>query len=438
MLDVIGIGIGPFNLSLAALIEPTPLRALFLEKREGFCWHPGLALPNSRLQVSPLKDCVTLVDPTSPYSFLNYLALHGRLYSFVNRRDASTSRREFTDYYQWVARRLKTLRFGEEVVDVAPFRDGYRANTSTTTYLARAVVIGVGVEPKIPACARPLIGNAVYHAAEYLERDPPYVGEHVLVVGGGQSGAEIVEHMLSRPVAARITWVTSRTNLFAMDDNSFVNEAYMPGYSRRFHALPLQQRRAIVEHEKLTSDGISVELCNRLYDMLYERGVEGTLDDSFRLLSGVVLTDITSHNKRWQVDLSEITAQRNHSILVDRIVLATGFQPRTPPFLQTLLRGARMEDSLPVVGPDYAVRFDQHMPGPVYLQNQSRLQHGLQSVNLSLVAYRSSLIINSLLGQPFYLDTSDRQILDGYDTSDMPEPCSRDAMPSTQPMAAIT
>ncbi|WBL82739.1 lysine N(6)-hydroxylase/L-ornithine N(5)-oxygenase family protein [Bradyrhizobium xenonodulans] len=438
MLDVIGIGIGPFNLSLAALIEPTPLRALFLEKREGFCWHPGLALPNSRLQVSPLKDCVTLVDPTSPYSFLNYLALHGRLYSFVNRRDASTSRREFTDYYQWVARRLKTLRFGEEVVDVAPFRDGYRVNTSTTTYLARAVVIGVGVEPKIPACARPLIGNAVYHAADYLERDPPYVGEHVLVVGGGQSGAEIVEHMLSRPVAARITWVTSRTNLFAMDDNSFVNEAYMPGYSRRFHALPLQQRRAIVEHEKLTSDGISVELCNRLYDMLYQRGVEGTLDDSFRLLSGVVLTDITSHNKRWQVDLSGIAAPRNHSILVDRIVLATGFQPRTPPFLQTLLRGAHMEDSLPVVGPDYAVRFDQHMPGPVYLQNQSRLQHGLQSVNLSLVAYRSSLIINSLLGQPFYLDTSDRQILDGYDTSDMPEPGGLDAMPTTQQMAAIT
>ncbi|WP_244443453.1 SidA/IucD/PvdA family monooxygenase [Bradyrhizobium sp. Ai1a-2] len=438
MLDVIGIGIGPFNLSLAALIEPTPLRARFLEKCEGFCWHPGLALPNSRLQVSPLKDCVTLVDPTSPYSFLNYLARHGRLYSFVNKRNASTSRREFTDYYRWVARRLGTLRFAEEVVDVAPFSDGYRVNTTTTTYLARAVVIGVGVEPKIPECARALIGNTVYHAADYLERNPPYVGEHVLVVGGGQSGAEIVEHMFNRPLATRITWVTSRTNLFAMDDNSFVNEAYMPGYSRRFHALPLQQRRAIVEHEKLTSDGISAELCNRLYDMLYERSVEGTLVDSFRLLSSVVLKDITSHNKRWRVDLNGITTQRDHSIIVDRIVLATGFQPRTPPFLQTLLGGARMEDGLPVLGPDYAVRFDQHMPGPVFLQNQSRLQHGLQSVNLSLVAYRNSLIINSLLGQSFYLDTSDRQILDSYDNSDTSELGALDVMPSTQHMAAIT
>ena len=44
MLDVIGIGIGPFNLSLAALIAPTPLRALFLEKRGAFCWRgpPGV------------------------------------------------------------------------------------------------------------------------------------------------------------------------------------------------------------------------------------------------------------------------------------------------------------------------------------------------------------------------------------------------------------
>ncbi|WP_439373279.1 SidA/IucD/PvdA family monooxygenase [Bradyrhizobium sp. DASA03120] len=137
-LDVIGVGLGPFNLSLAALIEPTPLRALFLEKREAFCWHPGLALPNSRLQVSPFRDCVTLVSPTSPYSFLNYLAHHGRLYSFINKRVASTSRREFTDYYRWVARQLGTVRFNKEVVDVAPFRDAYRVSTSTTSYLARA------------------------------------------------------------------------------------------------------------------------------------------------------------------------------------------------------------------------------------------------------------------------------------------------------------
>lgn len=253
-----------------------------------------------------------------------------------------------------------------------------------------------------------------------------------------KAGAEIVEHMLNRPDVPRITWVTSRSNLFAMDDTSFVNEAYMPGYSRRFHALPLQHRRAIIEREKLTSDGISAELCNRLYDILYERDVEGALLESFHLLSSVVLKHITPLDKRWLVELTGLFRQQHHSIVVDRIVLATGFQPRTPRFLQSLLGSAHMEDDLPVLGPDYAVSFMQQMPGPVYLQNQSRLQHGLQSANLSLVAYRNSLIINSLLGQPFYLDQSG-QLLGGYEGPDDAELNDlSDARTSAENMSAIT
>ncbi|WP_439373278.1 SidA/IucD/PvdA family monooxygenase [Bradyrhizobium sp. DASA03120] len=297
-------------------------------------------------------------------------------------------------------------------------------------------MIAVGVEPKIPPCAKPFISESVYHAAAYLERGSPRPNEHVLIVGGGQSGAEIVEHMLNRADSPRITWITSRSNLFAIDDTSFVNEAYMPGYSRRFHALPLQHRSAIIEHEKLTSDGISGELCNRLYDILYERAVDDALSESFHLLSSVALKHITPLNKRWRVNLTGLTKQQHHSIVVDRIVLATGFQPRTPPFLQSLLSSAHMEDGLPVLGPDYAVSFTKQMPGPVYLQNQSRLQHGLQSTNLSLVAYRNSLIINSLLGQPFYLDHSG-QFLGGYESPDEQNATSG-SITAAENMSAIT
>ncbi|MEM5461994.1 oxygenase, partial [Paraburkholderia phytofirmans] len=77
--------------------------------------------------------------------------------------------------------------------------------------------------------------------------------------------------------------------------------------------------------------------------------------------------------------------------------------------------GASLEDGLPMLDPDYAVHFDAPMPGPVYLQNQSRVQHGLQSVNLSLVAYRNSCIINSLLGLAFDPDVPDRQLLDSLE-----------------------
>ena len=74
MLDFIAIGLGPFNLSLASLLhEKTELHYLFFEKKAQFDWHAGMQLPNTVLQVPFMADLVSMVDPTSPLSFLNYL-----------------------------------------------------------------------------------------------------------------------------------------------------------------------------------------------------------------------------------------------------------------------------------------------------------------------------------------------------------------------------
>ncbi|MGN7157166.1 SidA/IucD/PvdA family monooxygenase [Dietzia cercidiphylli] len=40
--DLLGVGIGPFNLGLACLAEPLEIDAVFLDSREGFAWHHGL------------------------------------------------------------------------------------------------------------------------------------------------------------------------------------------------------------------------------------------------------------------------------------------------------------------------------------------------------------------------------------------------------------
>ena len=69
--DIIGIGIGPFNLGLAALLEPVEsINSLFLDQADGFDWHPGLMLDNATLQVPFMADLVTMADPKSKYSFL--------------------------------------------------------------------------------------------------------------------------------------------------------------------------------------------------------------------------------------------------------------------------------------------------------------------------------------------------------------------------------
>lgn len=105
--DLVGVGIGPFNLSLAALAEPLPdVSALFLDEGPEFRWHPGMLIAGTTLQVPFLADLVTLVDPTSPYSFLAYLAAHERLYPFYFAERFHVPRKEYEHYCQWVAAAL--------------------------------------------------------------------------------------------------------------------------------------------------------------------------------------------------------------------------------------------------------------------------------------------------------------------------------------------
>ncbi|NOJ47631.1 lysine N(6)-hydroxylase/L-ornithine N(5)-oxygenase family protein [Bradyrhizobium sp. WSM 1744] len=42
----------------------------------------GMLLPGSDMQISFLKDLVSLRDPTSPFTFLNYLHKRGRFAGF--------------------------------------------------------------------------------------------------------------------------------------------------------------------------------------------------------------------------------------------------------------------------------------------------------------------------------------------------------------------
>ena len=99
--DFIAIGIGPFNLGLACLTEPVDaLNGLFLDQNDGFDWHTGMMLESAHLQTPFMADLVTLADPTSRYSFLNYLKQQGKLYSFYIRENFFMMRKEFNQYCQ--------------------------------------------------------------------------------------------------------------------------------------------------------------------------------------------------------------------------------------------------------------------------------------------------------------------------------------------------
>ncbi len=84
--DFIAIGIGPFNLGLACLVQPIQeINSLFIDQNPSFNWHPGMMLESSTMQTPFMADLVTLASPTHPLSFLNYIKKKGRIYSFYIR-----------------------------------------------------------------------------------------------------------------------------------------------------------------------------------------------------------------------------------------------------------------------------------------------------------------------------------------------------------------
>ena len=115
----VGIGVGPANLSLAALMHSHPqITNLFLDKKESFGWHDGQQMPGASIQVSMLKDLVSLSEPTNAFSFLSYLHDQGRIYHYLNAQFEAVPRQEFRNYMEWACQKNKNFVFGQEVRSV--------------------------------------------------------------------------------------------------------------------------------------------------------------------------------------------------------------------------------------------------------------------------------------------------------------------------------
>jgi L-lysine 6-monooxygenase (NADPH-requiring) len=70
------------------------------------------------IQVSMLKDLVSLSEPTSEFTFLSYLHEYGRLCHYLNAQFHAVPRKEFGNYPQWACQKNENITFGNEVPSV--------------------------------------------------------------------------------------------------------------------------------------------------------------------------------------------------------------------------------------------------------------------------------------------------------------------------------
>lgn len=411
LLALAGIGIGPFNLSLAAQLDAVEdIDALFFDRAPIFDWHPGMMLPEVALQTSFLKDLVTAVNPTSPWSFLAYLVAQKRFYAFLNAEFEAVPRQEFAQYLAWVAARLPSLRFGTAVHEVGFGADGFRLRGDGGTVRARSIALGVGLQPNLPAFAAKLDPRDHVHsarAASFLDRT---AGRRVAVIGGGQSGAEIVLTLLNRgrDAPAAVDWISRRPNFQPIDATPFTNELFTPGYVERFQALPEARRRSTVAHQKLAGDGISTATLRAIYRRLYTlRHLAGpnVTDRSVtaRLMPHREVLDVERAGGSYSLLLRNGFDGRGEVAQADLVILATGYGFALPPCLGPLRdRLALDATGRPQIGPDFAAAWDGPAQNRIFVLNGGLISHGIAEPQLSLMAWRSAVIVNAVAGRTVF------------------------------------
>ncbi|WP_436778064.1 lysine N(6)-hydroxylase/L-ornithine N(5)-oxygenase family protein [Yinghuangia sp. YIM S09857] len=416
--DLVGIGIGPFNLALAALADRVGgLRTLFLDRSTEFRWHPGLLIDGTTLQVPFLADLVTLVDPTSPWSFLAYLRAHDRLFPFYFAERFHVPRREYDHYCRWTAAALPSCRFGADVTRASwdaqsglyrvEFRDTKTGETHRAA--ARNLVLGIGTEPVVPAPFADLLDirgpRDVLHSADYLDhRDSLTAAPDVTVVGSGQSGAEVFLDLLRRRTSPRhrIAWLTRSPAFAPMEYSKLGLEHFTPDYTRYFHGLAEPVRDRVLPAQAQLYKAVSADTLAAIHDELYERGIAGGRVRA-TLMPGVSVTTAVRTPAGLELGCHHTQQDRVFTTLTDKVVLATGYAPRRPDLLDPLdahlLRDAR---GRPRIGLDHRIALDESVTGGLYAQNAELHTHGVGTPDLGLGAHRAAVILNAVCGRAVY------------------------------------
>ena len=404
--DIMGIGVGPFNLSIAALLEQVPsLTSCFLEHKKEFIWHEGLMLPNTYMQTSYLKDLVTAVAPESPYSFIAYLVRNKKFYRFLNTEQKTITRAEFSDYLSWASKQLTNVKFSQTVEQIEFVDDRFIVTTNQGQYQTKHICLGTGKSPYIPAEMQPYLGDNCFHASEIGLRNIDLTGKRVVLVGGGQTGADVFLNALrgnwGQP--AQLDWLSRRANFQALDEAAFSNEYFMPRYVEQFYHLDEAVKQQEIRAQKLTSDGITSEALLAIYQELYDKFEVQKQRKWVRLLPHRTVNAMSNTTNGFKLMANNTLTGKEEHYAATVVILATGFESKIPNCIKALTPMLDLsEGGLLQLDPNFRVKWSGGKDNHIYAVNAGLDSHGIADPQLSLMAWRSAKIINDLLPVPAF------------------------------------
>lgn len=416
--DVVGVGLGPFNLGLAALLDGVEesVDAALLEREPEFNWHEGMLLEGTTLEVPFLADLVSLADPTNPHSYLNYLRETGRIYEFYFYETFQTPRREYNDYLQWVCENVDSCRFSREVTELRwdEERDHYVVTArhpetgDRFEYRGENVALGIGSRPQIPESLQGHPDEDVFHTARYRDnRERVLNAESVTVVGSGQSAAEVFQDLLERQPEGRyrLDWLTRSDGFFPMEYSKLGLQHFTPEYEQYVYDLPQGVKDDLIPNQELLYKGVDPETSAEIYDLLYRRSI-GDCDPDVGLFAMTEVRDIADTGEAYALDCHQWQAEESFVHESEVVVLGTGYERPIPGFLEPLKEAINWDDKGRFeVTPNHHLDID--VTGDVFLQNAELHTHGVGVPDLGLGCYRNTKFVNRLVGREAYPEDND-------------------------------
>ncbi|KAI1821474.1 L-lysine 6-monooxygenase (NADPH-requiring)-domain-containing protein [Xylaria intraflava] len=447
--DLICVGFGPASLAIAVALHDSiearklakPPKVLFLEKQPAFSWHAGMLLPEAKMQISFIKDMATLRDPTSKFTFLNYLHQNDRLIDFTNLNTFLPARVEYEDYLRWCASSFNdVVRYGSEVISVSPEQTVSEPVSSfivasrnsktgvVENYKAKNVLFAIGGQPSIPKFL-PSTHPRLVHSSQYAhqvprilnQRDTPY---RVAVVGAGQSAAEIFNNIQALYPNSRTTLIMRSEFLKPSDDSPFVNSIFNPSYVNDLFSRSAEHREALLEDARGTNYGVvQVALIERLYERMYHQRRELGSDSKnwpHRILGSTRIVGVEAETNKIRLIVRPLSqaeteddvyekSDADEILDCDLVIAATGYQrqahiaimegigdllPESPS-----VRGGTINGRSVTVARDYSVQFAPGKVAPgsgIWLQGCCEGTHGLSDTLLSILSVRSQEIVDAV------------------------------------------
>jgi L-ornithine N5-oxygenase len=217
-----------------------------------------------------------------------------------------------------------------------------------------------------------------------------------LVVGAGQSAAEVFQFLAREFPAATVTLAHRNFALMPANSSALVNEIFNPETVDLVYGLATRRRGELLADLRRTNyAAVDSDDIRAVADLLYDERVHG--GNRLRLrrfteLAGCRSADGPACALR---DLSsgQVTEER-----FDAVVLATGYDFTDACGLLDGLQAYVLQDEEGGVrvGRDYAVQTRPEFRPQVYLHGAAEHTHGLSSTLLSLIAHRGGEILDAV------------------------------------------